>query len=166
MNLDSLSFTLSQISYLVANLSKKNFEDSCQRISGVSILAILVSEKTRFRLTSFYISPPVLPHLCHSPFPSALLLSKVPRELPFPHSPLALLLFAEVVDFPRDTKQCVHVPLTSFTVDLPPVHGAISNIDIRARGATWKLRAVHVYVYRVSSRVIETLPCQRYFKYA
>ncbi|XP_011168409.1 CCR4-NOT transcription complex subunit 1 isoform X1 [Solenopsis invicta] len=34
MNLDSLSFTLSQISYLVANLSKKNFEDSCRRISG------------------------------------------------------------------------------------------------------------------------------------
>lgn len=37
MNLDSLSFTLSQISYLVANLSKKNFEDSCREISGVSI---------------------------------------------------------------------------------------------------------------------------------
>lgn len=37
MNLDSLSFTLSQISYLVANLSKKNFEDSYQEISSVSI---------------------------------------------------------------------------------------------------------------------------------
>ncbi|XP_012340948.1 CCR4-NOT transcription complex subunit 1 isoform X3 [Apis florea] len=33
MNLDSLSFTLSQISYLVANLNKKNFRDSCQEIS-------------------------------------------------------------------------------------------------------------------------------------
>lgn len=42
MNLDSLSFTLSQISYLVANLSKKNFEDSCREISGVSILAALL----------------------------------------------------------------------------------------------------------------------------
>ncbi|XP_014599934.1 PREDICTED: CCR4-NOT transcription complex subunit 1 isoform X1 [Polistes canadensis] len=33
MNLDSLSFTLSQISYLVANLNKKNFRDSCKEIS-------------------------------------------------------------------------------------------------------------------------------------
>ncbi|XP_014478138.1 PREDICTED: CCR4-NOT transcription complex subunit 1 isoform X5 [Dinoponera quadriceps] len=33
MNLDSLSFTLSQISYLVANLSKRNFRESCQEIS-------------------------------------------------------------------------------------------------------------------------------------
>ncbi|XP_035741230.1 CCR4-NOT transcription complex subunit 1-like isoform X2 [Vespa mandarinia] len=33
MNLDSLSFTLSQISYLVANLTKKNFRDSCKEIS-------------------------------------------------------------------------------------------------------------------------------------
>lgn len=37
MNLDSLSFTLSQISYLVANLSKRNFRESCQEISVVSI---------------------------------------------------------------------------------------------------------------------------------
>lgn len=41
MNLDSLSFTLSQISYLVANLSKKNYEDSCQEISIVSIIHLL-----------------------------------------------------------------------------------------------------------------------------
>lgn len=41
MNLDSLSFTLSQISYLVANLSKKNYEDSCQEISVVSIIYII-----------------------------------------------------------------------------------------------------------------------------
>lgn len=40
MNLDSLSFTLSQISYLVANLNKKNFRDSCQEISIVSIKSI------------------------------------------------------------------------------------------------------------------------------
>ncbi|KAJ8667643.1 hypothetical protein QAD02_009306 [Eretmocerus hayati] len=33
MNLDSLSFTLSQISYLVATLCKKNFRDSCQEIA-------------------------------------------------------------------------------------------------------------------------------------
>ncbi|XP_015520502.1 CCR4-NOT transcription complex subunit 1 isoform X1 [Neodiprion lecontei] len=33
MNLDSLSFTLSQISYLVANLNKKNFRESAQEIS-------------------------------------------------------------------------------------------------------------------------------------
>ncbi|XP_066592088.1 CCR4-NOT transcription complex subunit 1 isoform X2 [Prorops nasuta] len=33
MNLDSLSFTLSQISYLVVNLNKKNFRESCQEIS-------------------------------------------------------------------------------------------------------------------------------------
>lgn len=33
MNLDSLSFTLSQISYLVAKLNKRNFEESCQEIS-------------------------------------------------------------------------------------------------------------------------------------
>ncbi|XP_050435609.1 CCR4-NOT transcription complex subunit 1 isoform X4 [Adelges cooleyi] len=33
MNLDSLSYTLSQISYLVANLSKKNYKSSVQEIS-------------------------------------------------------------------------------------------------------------------------------------
>lgn len=33
MNLDSLSFTLSQISYLVVNLSKKNFRESAQELS-------------------------------------------------------------------------------------------------------------------------------------
>ncbi|KAJ9577751.1 hypothetical protein L9F63_005671, partial [Diploptera punctata] len=33
MNLDSLSFTLSQISYLVANLTKKNFKQSAQELS-------------------------------------------------------------------------------------------------------------------------------------
>lgn len=36
MNLDSLSFTLSQISYLVANLNKKNFRESAKEISIVS----------------------------------------------------------------------------------------------------------------------------------
>ncbi|XP_063227280.1 CCR4-NOT transcription complex subunit 1 isoform X2 [Bacillus rossius redtenbacheri] len=33
MNLDSLSFALSQISYLVTNLTKKNFKQSCQELS-------------------------------------------------------------------------------------------------------------------------------------
>ncbi|XP_069701673.1 CCR4-NOT transcription complex subunit 1 isoform X6 [Periplaneta americana] len=33
MNLDSLSFTLSQISYLVANLTKKNYKQSAQELS-------------------------------------------------------------------------------------------------------------------------------------
>lgn len=106
MNLDSLSFTLSQISYLVANLSKKNFEDSCQRISGVSILCRGNSGlETRFRLTSFYKLQLVLPHLCPFPFLLRAALSKVPHELPLPHSPLMLLLFAEV-DFPRDKAMC------------------------------------------------------------
>ena len=48
MNLDSLSFTLSQISYLVANLSKKNFEDICQEISDVSNKLILEKKLESF----------------------------------------------------------------------------------------------------------------------
>ncbi|RZF38916.1 hypothetical protein LSTR_LSTR005163 [Laodelphax striatellus] len=36
MNLDSLSFTLSQISYLVTNLSKKNYKSSVQEISQLT----------------------------------------------------------------------------------------------------------------------------------
>ncbi|KAK7790471.1 hypothetical protein R5R35_006209 [Gryllus longicercus] len=35
MNLDSLSFTLSQISYLVTNLTKKNFKQSSQELSNL-----------------------------------------------------------------------------------------------------------------------------------
>ena len=38
MNLDSLSFALSQISYSVANLTKKNFKSSVTEISHVSEL--------------------------------------------------------------------------------------------------------------------------------
>lgn len=38
MNLDSLSFALSNISYSVANLTKKNFKSSVQEISRVSSL--------------------------------------------------------------------------------------------------------------------------------
>lgn len=38
MNLDSLSFALSNISYSVANLTKKNFKSSVQEISRVSIV--------------------------------------------------------------------------------------------------------------------------------
>lgn len=40
MNLDPLSFTLSQLSHLVASLSKKNFRDSCQEIAVVSYLPL------------------------------------------------------------------------------------------------------------------------------
>ena len=36
MNLDSLSFALSQISYSVANLTKKNYKSSVAEISHVS----------------------------------------------------------------------------------------------------------------------------------
>lgn len=36
MNLDSLSFTLSQISYLVASLTKKNYEQVVAELSQVS----------------------------------------------------------------------------------------------------------------------------------
>jgi len=36
MNLDSLSFALSQISYSVANLTKKNFKSNIAEISNVS----------------------------------------------------------------------------------------------------------------------------------
>ena len=38
MNLDSLSFALSQISYSVANLTKKNYKSSLAEISHVSNL--------------------------------------------------------------------------------------------------------------------------------
>lgn len=78
MNLDSLSFTLSQISYLVANLSKKNYEDSCQRISGVSILRR--GEKKSSALTSLYKSPPVLPLFRAAPSESSPLLSRPSRR--------------------------------------------------------------------------------------
>lgn len=36
MNLDSLSFTLTQINYLIVNLNKKNYRDSTEEISVVS----------------------------------------------------------------------------------------------------------------------------------
>ena len=36
MNLDSLSFALAEISYLVANLTKKNFRSSVAEINHVS----------------------------------------------------------------------------------------------------------------------------------
>lgn len=36
MNLDSLTFSLSQINYLVANLNKKNFKQTNQELSQVS----------------------------------------------------------------------------------------------------------------------------------
>jgi len=38
MNLDSLSFALAEISYSVANLTKKNFRSSVAEINHVSIL--------------------------------------------------------------------------------------------------------------------------------
>lgn len=37
MNLDSLSFALAEISYSVANLTKKNFKSSVAEISHVSM---------------------------------------------------------------------------------------------------------------------------------
>jgi len=43
MNLDSLSFALSQISYSVANLTKKNYKSNVTEISTVScILNLLI----------------------------------------------------------------------------------------------------------------------------
>ncbi|XP_033331917.1 CCR4-NOT transcription complex subunit 1 isoform X4 [Megalopta genalis] len=49
MNLDSLSFTLSQISYLVANLNKKNFRDSCQEISDLVLWKGLEADRHLLR---------------------------------------------------------------------------------------------------------------------
>ena len=43
MNLDSLSFALSQISYSIANLTKKNYKSSVAEISHVSIILALVN---------------------------------------------------------------------------------------------------------------------------
>ena len=40
MNLDSLSFALAEISYLVANLTKKNFRSSVAEINHVSYVSI------------------------------------------------------------------------------------------------------------------------------
>lgn len=46
--------------------------------------------------------------------------------------------------------------LTSFTTDLSPVHYAILNIDMHARGAMWKLHVHYVkscvidYIYMLS----------------
>jgi len=51
MNLDSLSFALSQISYSVANLTKKNYKSNVTEISTVScILNLLI-----FFVSSFYL---------------------------------------------------------------------------------------------------------------
>jgi len=49
MNLDSLSFTLSQISYLVANLSKKNYKSSTQEISQLVALHGLEADRHLLR---------------------------------------------------------------------------------------------------------------------
>lgn len=105
MNLDSLSFTLSQISYLVANLSKKNYEDSCREISGVSIHGrdavgftfCLVPSPTF--LSEIANHPSFSSPLSFSPYASDLL--KVLYELPFPS------LSPADRDFPRDTKRDV-----------------------------------------------------------
>lgn len=42
MNLDSLSFALAEISYSVANLTKKNFKSSITEISHVRIIIRLI----------------------------------------------------------------------------------------------------------------------------
>lgn len=49
MNLDSLSFALSQISYLVANLSKKNYKQSVQEISHLVALHGLEADRHLLR---------------------------------------------------------------------------------------------------------------------
>ena len=41
MNLDSLSFALAEISYLVANLTKKNFRSSVAEINHVSYVVYI-----------------------------------------------------------------------------------------------------------------------------
>ncbi|XP_021921591.1 CCR4-NOT transcription complex subunit 1-like isoform X2 [Zootermopsis nevadensis] len=49
MNLDSLSFTLSQISYLVANLTKKNYKQSTQELSYLVALYSLEADRHLLR---------------------------------------------------------------------------------------------------------------------
>ena len=44
MNLDSLSFALAEISYSVANLTKKNYKASVAEINHVSIFIYISSE--------------------------------------------------------------------------------------------------------------------------
>lgn len=46
MNLDSLSIALSQISYLVATLSKRNYNTYVQELSEVHIFSDVVSDET------------------------------------------------------------------------------------------------------------------------
>lgn len=74
MNLDSLSFTLSQISYLVANLSKRNFRESCQEISLVSILHLvrpLGPSRLYFHVIPRQSAPPLSsPPSSSPPFPA------------------------------------------------------------------------------------------------
>lgn len=49
MNLDSLSFTLSQISYLVTNLTKKNFKQTSQELSNLVALHGLEADRHLLR---------------------------------------------------------------------------------------------------------------------
>lgn len=42
MNLDSLSFDLSQINYSVANVTKKNLKSSIQELASVSVNLIIL----------------------------------------------------------------------------------------------------------------------------
>lgn len=57
MNLDSLSLALSQISYLVDNLTKKNYRASQQEIQHVSSVAskqaYFLNLEYEFRIASF-----------------------------------------------------------------------------------------------------------------
>lgn len=130
MNLDSLSFTLSQISYLVANLSKKNFEDSCREISDVSIFAPRCSVCARFHLWLSFRNPYPLPRLCVV-FPPMQDLPKVLRELPLPLSPCHVSLCWSL----RDTKRDIRMSLVLFTVNLSLEHHTVSNVDMHTRGA-------------------------------
>lgn len=49
MNLDSLSFALAEISYSVANLTKKNFKSSIAEISHVRIISRNLALNTRIQ---------------------------------------------------------------------------------------------------------------------
>lgn len=100
MNLDSLSFTLSQISYLVANLSKRNFRESCQEISVVSIGKHLGGGQWKIRsLLHYFItirttslpSPPAWSFLS-PPLGVRCAFSACPLRVAYPRSPHNMLI--------------------------------------------------------------------------
>jgi hypothetical protein len=54
MNLDSLSLTLSQISHIVTNLTKKNYKSSQIEISSVCIYIFLISAIKEYNLNRLF----------------------------------------------------------------------------------------------------------------